>query len=253
MIDFLASTTIALIVIMTLVIFISNQRQAGILKQMKLVMEDWYQAQMRDRRDTFKERISMPDVLKWIGSQANLTVIEQGRRLANPPAVEFLTSEGARLVVSPLARQKLVADLKASEGKRRKVARLVEPLLGFHPRKTQMIERSNKSVHEWFEVEIETAIQKLDLNWVNVSTLYFYIIPQEPEKQITPLVSIDMQNLRSGFNYSFEKVRGWFKQPIKQFSTEPTVPKKSAAATAPKKPVAAKKINKTTETKKKGE
>jgi hypothetical protein len=154
MIDFLASTTIALIVIMTLVIFISNQRQAGILKQMRHVMEDWYQAQMRDRRDTFKERISMPDVLTWIGSQANLTVIEQGRRLANPPAVEFLTSEGARLVLSPLARRKLVADLKASEGKRRKVARLVEPLLGYHPGKAQMIERSNKTVHEWFEVEI---------------------------------------------------------------------------------------------------
>jgi hypothetical protein len=82
------------------------------------------------------------------------------------------------------------------------------------------------------------------LNWVNVSALYFYVIPQEPEKQTAPLVSIDMENLRSGFDKSFEKIRGWFKQPVKQFSTEPT---------APKKPAADKKIKKTTEKKKKGE
>ncbi len=244
MIDFLASTTIALIVIMTLVIFVSNQRQAGILKQMRLVMEDWYQAQMRDRRDTFRGRINMPDVLKWIGSQVNLTVIEQGRRLANPPAIEFLTSEGARLVVSPLTKRKLSADLKTTEGKRRKVARLVEPLLGYHPGKAQVIERSNKTVHEWFEVEIETAIQKLELNWVNVDSLFFYIIPQEPEKQTAPLVSVDLKNFKNGFDTNIEKIRGWLKQPVKQFSTEPT---------APKKPVAVKKVKKTAEKKKKGE
>ena len=47
MIDFFASLTVALIIVMTVVIFISNQRQAGIMKQMRLVLEDWYQAQMR--------------------------------------------------------------------------------------------------------------------------------------------------------------------------------------------------------------
>lgn len=243
MIDFLASTTIALIVIMTLVIFISNQRQARILKQMRLVMEDWYQAQMRDRRDTYKERISMPDVLKWIGNQVNLTVVEQGRRLANPAAIEFLTIEGVRIVVSPLAKGKLNSDLKTIEGKRRKVAKLVEPLLGYHPRKVKTFERSNKTVHEWFEVEIETAIQKLELNWVNVSTLFFYIIPQEPEKQTAPLVSIDLKNLKNGFDKGKSKISGWFKQPVRQFSTEPTVPKK---------PAAAKKVKKSTSQKKKG-
>ena len=235
MIDFLASTTIALIVIMTLVIFASNQRQAGILKQMRLVMEDWYQAQMRDRRDTFRGRINMPDVLKWVGSQVNLTVIEQGRQLANPPAIEFLTSEGVRIVMSPLAKRKLMADLKASEGKRRKVAKLVEPLLGYHPGKAQMIERSKKTVHEWFDVEIEAAIQKLELNWVNVNALYFYVILQEPEKQSAPLVTIDMRNLKNGFERGIGKLGSWFKQPVKQFSTEPAIPKKPTAANKVKK------------------
>ncbi len=75
MIDFFASATIALIIIMTLVLFISNQRQAGILKQMRMVMEDWYDAQMRDRRKTFKEKINMPDPLVWLGNQVNLTLL----------------------------------------------------------------------------------------------------------------------------------------------------------------------------------
>ena len=244
MIDFLASTTIALIIIMTLVIFVSNQRQARILKQMRLVMEDWYQAQMRDRRETFKGRISMPDVLKWTGSQVNLTIVEQRRRLNNPPAIEFLTSEGVRLVVSPLTRRKLSADLKATEGKRRKVARLVEPLLGYRRGKVQIIERSNKTVHEWFEVEIETAIQKLELNWINVNKLFFYIIPQEPEKQTAPLMSVDLKNLRNRFDKSISKISGWLKQPVRQFSSEPTMPKK---------PSAVKKVKKISEPKKKGE
>lgn len=243
MIDFLASTTIALIVIMTLVIFASNQRQARILKQMRLVMEDWYQAQMRDRRDTYKDRINMPDVLQWVGKQVNLTIIEQGRRLDNPPAIEFLTGEGARVVMSPLARRKLNSGLKATGGKRRKVAKLVEPLLGYHLGKIQTIERSNKKVHEWFEVEIETAIQKLELNWVNVETLFFYIIPQEAERHPAPLLSVDLKNLRYGFGMTFSKVRGWFKQPVAQFSTEPALPKK---------PAAARKVKKISEPKKKG-
>jgi hypothetical protein len=244
MIDFLASTTIALIIIMTLVIFISNQRQARILKQMRLVMEDWYQAQMRDRRDTFRSRIHMPDVLQWISSQVNLTVIEQGRRLTNPPAIEFLTSEGTRLVMSPLTKRKLTSELKSAEGKRRKVAKLVEPLLGYHPSKIHTIERSSKTAHEWFEVEIETAVQKLDLNWVNVITLFFYIIPQEPEKQTAPLLSLDLNNIKYGFEKFILNIGGLFKRPDKGFSSEPL---------DLNEPVDEKNANKTTDQKKKGE
>ena len=161
MIDFFASITIALIIIMTVVIFLSNQRQAHILKQMHFVIEDWYQAQMRDRREAFKKEINIQDVLKWIGSQVNLTVVEQGRKLENPQALEFLTVEGVRLIVSPLSSRKLRSAVRKIESKRRKVANLVEPLLGSNPRRAQVVERSNRTVHEWFEVEIETALEKL--------------------------------------------------------------------------------------------
>ena len=46
----------------------------------------------------------MPDGLQWVGSQVNLTVVEMGRKLENPQAVEFLTAEGVRLIVSPLTK-----------------------------------------------------------------------------------------------------------------------------------------------------
>lgn len=226
MIDFLASTTIALIVIMTLVLFFSNQRQASILRQMRMVMEDWYQAQMRDRRETFRDKIIMPDVLQWVGSQVNLTVVEQARKLENPPAAEFLTAEGARLVISPLSKRKLRSALKNSEGKRRKVAKLVQPLLGYHPGRVDVTERSNKTVHEWYEVEIETALEKLGINWVNFKGLYFYTVPQEPEKSKAPLVSFDFSSVIKWFKTQTNKFSGWLKErQANQLSSKPAARK----------------------------
>ena len=239
MIDFFASATIALIVIMTLVLFLSNQRQAGILKQMRMVMEDWYEAQMRDRRKTFKEKINMPDPFVWLGSQVNLTVVDQARRLVNPPAAEFLTGEGERLVISPLAKGKLRTGLRNAEGKHRKVAKLVQPLLGYHPGKIDVIERSNHTVHEWYEVEIETALEKLNINWGEVKNLYFYVIPQEPEKGEAPLISLDLHSVRSWFDQQFQKTTSWFNQrresqpsvKVQKSKTKAKPKQKSKAAT----------------------
>jgi hypothetical protein len=212
MIDFFASATIALIIIMTVVIFISNQHQAQILKQMRLVFEDWYQAQMRDRREAFKKEIRIDDILQWVGSQVGLTVVEQGRKLENPQAVEFLTTEGIRLVISPLPAKKLRSTLRSIEGKRRKVAKLVEPLLGSKPGKVQIVERSNRSVHEWYEVEIEAALEKMELAWTHTTALYFYMIPTQPEKQHTPLVSFDMDSVRIWFKNLSVEIIDWLKQ-----------------------------------------
>ncbi len=216
MIDFFASTTIALIVIMTIVIFMSNQRQAQILKQMRLVMDDWYQAQMRDRRKAFKKEIKMPDVMKWVGSQVNLKVIEQGRKLENPPAVEFFTKEGVMVVVSPWKNRKLRKAARKIEAKRRKVAKLMQPLLGSKPRKVQVVERSNDTVHEWFEVEIETAAKKLGVTWGQIDALYFYMIPVQPAQQRLPIVSLDLSNLNLKKIYT--DVVAWFKQRLAKVS-----------------------------------
>ena len=214
MIDFFASITIALIIIMTVVIFLSNQRQAHILKQMRFVIEDWYQAQMRDRREAFKKEINIQDVLKWIGSQVNLTVVEQGRKLENPQALEFLTVEGVRLIVSPLSSRKLRSAVRKIESKRRKVANLVEPLLGSNPRRAQVVERSNRTVHEWFEVEIETALEKLGVTWGRLDALYFYMIPVQPAEQHIPLISFEFGQLKK----IYTNVIDWLKQRVAKVS-----------------------------------
>ena len=218
MIDFFASLTVALIIVMTVVIFISNQRQAGIMKQMRLVLEDWYQAQMRDRRETYRKEIKMPDGLQWVGSQVNLTVVEMGRKLENPQAVEFLTAEGVRLIVSPLTKTQLRRAARKIESKRGKVAKLVEPLLGSQPGRMQVVERSDQTVHEWYEVEIEVAAQKLGVNWIGVKALYFYMIPTQVSEEKVPLISFDLENLKGMIKKSFDSAVEWFKQRLAKAS-----------------------------------
>lgn len=212
MIDFFASLTVALIVVMTVVIFLSNQRQAAIMKQMRVVLEDWYQAQMRDRRESYRKEIHMPDVLQWVGSQVNLNVVELGRRFENPQALEFLTAEGVRLIVSPLPKKQLRSAVGKIERKRGKVAKLVEPLLGSHPARMQVVERSNRNVHEWYEVEIEEAARKLEVTWIGVNALYFYMVPTQPLEQSTPLVSLDLAGLKGKFKDWYSNALAALKQ-----------------------------------------
>jgi hypothetical protein len=212
MIDFFASITIALIVVMTVVIFLSNQRQAHIMKQMRFVLEDWYQSQMRDRREAYRKEIFMPDALQWLGSQVNLKIVDQGRRFENPPALELIAGEGVRLVVSPLSNRELRAAVRKIESKTRKVSKLVEPLLGSQPAKVQVVERSNATVHEWFEVEIETAGKMLGLNWMGVKALYFYMIPVQTNEEHIPLISFDLGNIKLQIRSVFDTALNWVKQ-----------------------------------------
>jgi hypothetical protein len=211
MIDFFASITIALIVVMTVVIFLSNQRQAHIMKQMRFVLEDWYESQMRDRREAYRKELHMPDALQWLGRQVNLNVVEVGRRFENPPALELMTSEGVRLVVSPLPNHQLRSAVRKIESKTRKVSKLVEPLLGSQPARVQVVERSNETVHEWYEVEIETAAKLLGLNWRGLKAVYFYMIPVQTNDEHIPLISFDLGNLKLQVRSVIATVIDWLK------------------------------------------
>ncbi|MCD6356344.1 MAG: hypothetical protein J7L66_03565 [Anaerolineaceae bacterium] len=218
MIDFFASITIALIIAMTLVIYFSNRRQARILGQMRLVLEDWYQAKMRDRRETFRKKFKVADGKIWLGEQVQLTIIEQGRKLENPRAVEFFSAEGPRLVISPLRKRKLKSHLRASEGKRGKVTKLVEPLLGHKPRKVQVIERSVKTAHEWFDLEIEAALANLKINWGELSALYFYLVPQVAENQKVNQISKRFSSAADWVRLKLAEIFSWLKQKLSKVS-----------------------------------
>ena len=218
MIAFFASITIALIITMTVVLFLGNRRQALILKEMRLVMEDWYQAKMRDRREAFKKQFHLVDGLKWLGDQVNLNILEQGRRLENPRAIEYFTTEGVRLVISPDKKGKLRSDLHKAEGKRHKVAKLVEPLLGYRPGKTQMIERSNRTVHEWFDLEIAEAFEKLNIHWGELDCLYFYLVPQQVKKQNEEGLQVIFGQATDWLKELQSAVSNWMKQQVKKAS-----------------------------------
>jgi len=219
MIDFFASVTIALIVAMTVVLYFGNRKQAMILKEMRMVMQDWYQAKMRDRRNTFREQFEIMDPAKWLGDQVNLHIIEQGRKLENPRAVEFFTTEGVRLVVSPLKKGKLRADLRAAEGKRRKVAKLVEPLMGYRPGRVQVIARSNETVHEWFDIEIESAMEKLGIQWGDLNCLYFYLIPQKAIRTNESKVSQVLQETGNKIGKLLTEGKTWIEQRFNKMAS----------------------------------
>lgn len=218
MIDFFASATIALIVVMTIVIYFSNWQQAHTLKKMRTVLESWYQAKMRDRRESFRRKFIVVEGMTWLSEQADLHVIEKGRELENIRAVEFFTTDGVRLVVSPLGRRKLKTELRASEGRRRKVANLVEPMLGYRPRKVQVLERSNKTVHEWFDLEIKAELAELNLNWGDLDCLYFYVVPRVPEVKRFPRVQIVLEKILHWIRGKAKESIVWFKQWLPKVS-----------------------------------
>ncbi len=216
MVDFFASITIGLIITMTVVLYFGNRKQAMILKEMHLVMEDWYQAKMRDRREAFRKQFQITDGLKWLGDQVNLHIIEQGRRLENPRAVEYFTTEGTRIVISPDKKAKLRNDLRKAVGKRRKVANLVEPLLGYRPGRAAVVERSNRTVHEWFDLEIAEAFAKLDIQWGEISCLYFYLVPKTAKSQNENDILAFFGQIVSWLSHAKSEMGSWMKQGVKK-------------------------------------
>ena len=95
---------------------------------------------------------------------------------------------------------------------------MVEPLLGSQPGRMQVVERSDQTVHEWYEVEIEVAAQKLGVNWIGVKALYFYMIPTQVSEEKVPLISFDLENLKGMIKKSFDSAVEWFKQRLAKAS-----------------------------------
>jgi hypothetical protein len=88
----------------------------------------------------------------------------------------------------------------------------VEPLLGSQPAKVQVVERSNNTVHEWYEVEIDTAVKLLGLNWRRMDALYFYMIPIQTNEEHIPFISFDLGNLKLQIRSVIANVMDWLKR-----------------------------------------
>ena len=219
MIDFFASLTVGLIVVMTLVILYSNHRQARALNEMKKVVQDWVESQMRDRREERHNRIKIEDPLKWFGGQVNLVLTVVQRKMEEPPVLEFLAEQGMRLVVSPLPPSRLREGLKLSESTgKRKLKKLVEPLLGYSKRNVKVFERNTTNVDEWFDLEAEAAAKALQLKWPAYTRLWFYIIsPRNAERE--PFISLDMSSQKKWIKERKAKVTAWFRTQLSKSSS----------------------------------
>jgi hypothetical protein len=218
MIDFFASLTVGLIIIMTLVILYSNHRQARALNEMKKVVQGWVDSQMRDRREERHTRTKIADPLKWFGGQVNLVLTDVQRKMEEPPAIEFLAEKGMRLVVSPFPPGRLREGLKATESRKRKLKKLVEPLLGHSKRNVKVLEKNNSNAGEWFDLEAEAAAKALQAEWPACNRLWFYVIsPGKAEKE--PWISLELSSQWNWIKERKAKVTAWFKAQLSKSSS----------------------------------
>lgn len=218
MIDFFASLTVGLIVVMTLVILLSNYHQAHELHQMQKVMQGWVDAQMRDRREKHSASVKVEDPLKWFGDQAGLVLTDLQRTMEQPPALEFLAEHGMRLVVSPLGIHDLRKALRPFERKKRRIIKLVEPLLGSRRSDLKVIKKSRDLADEWYDLEAKSAAEAFMADWPDCSSLWFYVI--SPNKSQTKIFfKLDWAGFKDWFIQRKGKVMAWFKmRPSKSSS-----------------------------------
>lgn len=218
MIDFFASLTVGLIIIMTLVIFISNYRQAQVLHQMKNVVKTWVDSQLRDRREERRNTITIKDPLKWFGNQVDLVLTDLQRTLEDPPAIEFLAEQGKRLVVSPLSPHHLRGLLRSIESRQRKLKHLVEPLLGARWKDVKVIQKKTGIENEWFDIEAAAAAKALKVSWPDYSYLWFYVIsPRRPQEE--SWLRVEMGDFRDWINERKVKLITWFKTQFSKSSS----------------------------------
>ena len=219
MIDFFASITIALIIIMTVVILISNQRQAHALNEMRVVLDSWFQSQMRDRRERQRGKIKVDDPLAWFSRVCGVKVAEIRRQLHEPRALELLAADGTRVVVSPLAPDALRKALRPlSHRVKGRAAMLVEPLLGRRRNSARSFSKSPEDSGEWFDLEAQAALQTIGLEWPDLYRLWIYVLAPESEKPLSP-VSVDFGAISIKLHEKLSELKLWLKTHLSKSSS----------------------------------
>lgn len=177
MIDLLGIATLLAVLLLGAILTLYNSRQAAALREMEQVLSDWYLMQVAERREKQRQAVRVDDPLAWLGRHAGLTLTAVERKQEAAQAISFLTDNATRLVVSPLSPDRLKAALKPLEARNGKVANLVDPLLGRHPRRVQVEERSILNGGKWFDIEAGQVGKALGVDWGEPTRLYFYRVP----------------------------------------------------------------------------
>ncbi len=178
MTDTISLVTLLAVLMLGLILWLYNSRQADALRTMSRTVEDMHLLQLKNRRDARKKEPMTLSALQWLEKQVGtgLSLTEVIGVSHSPLWANLRAGSDGRVVVSPLELSDLRKALKVSEPKRSRLSNAFEPLLGDAPRNLSVIERSLRD-EEWFDLEAEQIGKAMGLDWGEVSRLWFYIIP----------------------------------------------------------------------------
>ena len=170
----------ALVMLIWMAIQASRQSQA--LANVYRLFEDWSMQISKDRREIRKSAIQIDDPVRWFSQLAGMEIVQIIRKFDSPAAVDLMTADRARLVVSSLKPSDLKSALGANRFKlielfKRDKRLSVEPLLGRWEWRVRIFNRTSNNAGEFFDLEAAEVGNRLGLNWGEVNRLWFYVIP----------------------------------------------------------------------------
>ena len=189
MTDIMSFITLVGVAGILIVMWLNMTKQSASLKKTAQAMEDVNTVFVKNRRDAHKQQTFSTPPMEWFALQndSEYKPIELISTSQNPAWVNVRCSNGARLVVSPLAPTELKATINAKRSNS-KLEQTVEPLLGTSKRNLIVKERSLRD-NEWFDLEADAVGKALTLTWGEVSKLYFYTITPKEAKQDAVIVA----------------------------------------------------------------
>ncbi len=176
MADMISLVTLLAVLMLGLILWYYNSKQADALHGMAHTTEEMYLTQLKLRRDERKKQPFTMDPARWLEKQAGsgITLVDVISKSANPLWINLRAAGGIRLVVSPLEEGDLRKALRAGE-KRSKVNSAFEPLLGSSRKNLSVTQRSLQD-EEWFDLDADAVGKHLGAEWGEVSRLWFYTV-----------------------------------------------------------------------------
>lgn len=179
--DFWSLLTLISLVLIGVLLSLYNGRMTSALNRMRSVAEDWYIAQVKDRRETTRRGIKVSDPLDWFARQLGETekLVSVQSTQGTPLFINCLAEDHHRVVVTPLPPEEFRRQLRwVQTGRGSRMGNFIEPVLGRNPWRVKRVERSVLNGGEWFDVEAGQAGKALNIDWGEPERLWFYTVPQ---------------------------------------------------------------------------
>jgi hypothetical protein len=102
MTDTIALVTLLAVLMLGLILWLYNSRQADALRAMSRTVEDMYLVQLKNRRDAHKKEPLNMTALQWLSKQLGVDLSEVIGISRVPMWANLRAASGGRVVVSPL-------------------------------------------------------------------------------------------------------------------------------------------------------